>query len=73
MMFLEHWNSPRTSLFSLFNHKDVQNIRIKFANDLMFSPRNSGRKDLVITYKLEVFTILNLLFNVQLLACLLIS
>lgn len=45
MMFLEHWSSPRSSLFSLFNSKDIASIRIKLCNDMMFNPRNSGNKN----------------------------
>ncbi|KAG0518195.1 hypothetical protein BDA96_09G154600 [Sorghum bicolor] len=51
MMFLEYWKSPRSSLFTLFNESDIPNLRIKIANELLFSPKNSGRKDLVIGYK----------------------
>ncbi|XP_021314320.1 uncharacterized protein LOC8075699 isoform X2 [Sorghum bicolor] len=51
MMFLEYWKSPRSSLFTLFKESDIPNLRIKIANELLFSPKNSGRKDLVIGYK----------------------
>ena len=50
MMFLEHWKLPRTSLFTLFKESDILNLRIKFANDLVFSAKNIGRKDLVTSY-----------------------
>jgi hypothetical protein len=51
MMFLEYWKSPHTSLFTLFKESDVPNLRIKIANELVFSPKNSGRKDLVTSYQ----------------------
>ncbi|OQU85390.1 hypothetical protein SORBI_3004G230700 [Sorghum bicolor] len=51
MMFLEHWKSPRNSLFTLFKESDIPNLRIKFANDLLLSPKNSGRKDLVTNFE----------------------
>ena len=50
MMFLEHWSSPRSSLFSLFSNKDITNIRIKLCNEMLFNPRNTGNKNPVITY-----------------------
>ena len=49
MMFLEHWSSPRSSLFSLFNSKDIANIRIKLFNEMLFNPRNTGNKNPIIT------------------------
>jgi len=54
MMFLEHWKLPRTSLFTLFKESDILNLRIKFANDLVFSAKNTCRKDLVTSYQFEV-------------------
>lgn len=54
MMFLENWKSPRTSLFSLFQHSDIPNLRIKLANDLLLTPKNSGRKDLVSSFLIAV-------------------
>lgn len=54
MMFLEHWKSPRNSLFTLFKESDIPNLRIKFANDLLLSPKNYGRKDLVSSYQFTV-------------------
>ncbi|KAG0534045.1 hypothetical protein BDA96_04G244900, partial [Sorghum bicolor] len=51
MMFLEHWKSPRNSLFTLFKESDIPNLRIKFANDFLLSPKNSGRKDLVTNFE----------------------
>ena len=54
MMFLEHWKSPRNSLFTLFKESDIPNLRIKFANDLLLSPKNSGRKDLVTNFEFAV-------------------
>nr|TKW33395.1 hypothetical protein SEVIR_2G232200v2 [Setaria viridis] len=50
MIFLEYWESPRSLLANLFEEKDIPNIRIKIANDLVFSHKNSGNKDLVITF-----------------------
>jgi len=50
MMFLEHWDSPRSIMTTLFDENDIANIRIKIANDLLFSHRNTGRKDLVIGF-----------------------
>ncbi|CAL4928291.1 unnamed protein product [Urochloa decumbens] len=53
MMFLEHWVSPSTSLSSLFAPKDIPNIRIKIANNLVFQPKNSGMKNRVIEWQLQ--------------------
>ena len=53
MMFLEHWTSSRSCLFSVFSRDDIANIRIKLANEMMFNPRNSGNKTLVISYDLS--------------------
>nr|TKW20037.1 hypothetical protein SEVIR_4G059200v2 [Setaria viridis] len=50
MMFLEKWELPRSLLANLFQEKDIPNIRIKIANDLVFSHKNNGNKDLVITF-----------------------
>jgi hypothetical protein len=50
MMFLEHWTSPRSSLFTLFSSNDIGNIRIKLANEMLFNPRNTGNKNPVISY-----------------------
>lgn len=50
MMFLEHWTSPRSPVFSLFSSEDIPNLRIKIANDMVFNPRNSGDKNPVISY-----------------------
>ena len=49
MMFLEHWSSPRSSLFSLFSNKNITNIRIKLCNKMLFNPTNTGNKNPVIT------------------------
>ena len=51
MMFIEHWTSPRSALRCLFTQKDIPNIRIKIANDLVFQPKNSGMKHRVTHYK----------------------
>lgn len=64
MIFLEYWKSPRTSLYTLFKESDVPNLRIKVANDLLFSPKNSGRKDLVTSYKFGVWYLKIFLFPV---------
>ncbi|OQU78171.1 hypothetical protein SORBI_3009G170600 [Sorghum bicolor] len=53
MMFLEHWTSPRSSLFSLFSSDDIVNIRIKLANEMLFNPRNTGNKTPVISFDLN--------------------
>ena len=50
MMLLEHWSSPRSSVFYLFSSKDIANIRIKLCNEMLFNPRNTGNKNPVITY-----------------------
>uniref|UniRef100_A0A0A8ZU00 Ubiquitin-like protease family profile domain-containing protein n=1 Tax=Arundo donax TaxID=35708 RepID=A0A0A8ZU00_ARUDO len=50
MMGLEHWTSPRSLLSTIFQPSDIPTIRIKIANQLMFLPRNSGMKNLVLTY-----------------------
>ena len=62
MMFLEHWKSPRSSIFTLFKESDIPNLRNKFGNDLVFSAKNTGRKDLVTSYQFEV-TFSRLLFS----------
>ncbi|CAL4958930.1 unnamed protein product [Urochloa decumbens] len=53
MMFLEYWASPRTSLTSVFTPKDIPNIRIKIANELVFQPKNSGMKHRVTQFQVE--------------------
>lgn len=53
MMFLEHWVSPRSALTSVFSHEDTPKIRIKFANDLIFQPKNSGMKHHVVNLNLH--------------------
>ncbi|RLN11233.1 hypothetical protein C2845_PM09G07380 [Panicum miliaceum] len=58
MMFLEHWLSPRTSLTSVFSHSDIPKIRIKIANDLVFQPKNSGNKNRVVNFNLQVSVLL---------------
>ncbi|KAL6656605.1 hypothetical protein ACP70R_004385 [Stipagrostis hirtigluma subsp. patula] len=50
MMILEHWNSPRAVLTSIFDLNDIPNIRVKIANELMFLPSNNGSKRRVIEY-----------------------
>jgi len=61
MMFIEHWTSPRSALRCLFTQKDIPNIRIKIANDLVFQPKNSGMKHRVTHYK-KVVCPLSLIF-----------
>ncbi|KAG2575031.1 hypothetical protein PVAP13_7KG261800 [Panicum virgatum] len=50
MMFLEHWKSPRTVMRNIFDSSDINIIRVKFANDLLFLPGNSRNKNRVIEY-----------------------
>jgi len=50
MMFLENWKSPRTVMRNIFDSSDINIIRVKFANDMLFLPRNSGNKNRVIEY-----------------------
>ncbi|CAL4911134.1 unnamed protein product [Urochloa decumbens] len=54
MMFLEHWLPNTTSLSDLFGPKDIPNIRIKIANDLVFQPKNSGMKNRVLEFHVQV-------------------
>ncbi|KAL6839734.1 hypothetical protein ACP4OV_030422 [Aristida adscensionis] len=53
MMFLQNWHSPRTVLTPLFSMNDVNNIRIKITNELMFLPNNNGMKRLVLEFDNE--------------------
>ncbi|KAF8723733.1 hypothetical protein HU200_021702 [Digitaria exilis] len=53
MMFLEHWNSPRTKLTSIFTPQDIPKIRILIANQLVFHHKNTGMKNRVVDFKLE--------------------
>ncbi|CAL5013372.1 unnamed protein product [Urochloa decumbens] len=53
MMFLEHWVSPKTILSSVFTPKDIPNLRIKIANELVFQPKNSGMKHRVTEHHAE--------------------
>ena len=55
MMFIEHWTSPRSALRCLFTQKDIPNIRIKIANDLVFQPKNSGMKHRVTDFRKVIF------------------
>lgn len=61
MMFLEHWKPPWDSLFTLFKASDIPNLRMKLANDLLLSPKNTGRKELVTSYMFEGTSLLLLL------------
>ncbi|RLM86542.1 hypothetical protein C2845_PM04G16060 [Panicum miliaceum] len=45
-----HWESPRSILTTLFDENDIANIWVKIANCLLFSHRNVGRTDLVISF-----------------------
>ena len=51
MMFLQCWKSPRSVLRNIFDSSDIPSIRVKFANDLLFLPGNSGMKNRVIEYE----------------------
>jgi hypothetical protein len=50
MMFLKYWKSPRTVLRKVFDYTDIPNLRIKFANDLMFVPGNNDMKSRVVEF-----------------------
>ncbi|KAL6647916.1 hypothetical protein ACP70R_015353 [Stipagrostis hirtigluma subsp. patula] len=50
LMFLQHWNSPRSILSSIFDINDIPNIRVKITNELLFLPNNTGMKRLVLQY-----------------------
>jgi hypothetical protein len=50
MMFLKYWKSPRTVLRKVFDYTDIPNLRIKFANDLMFVPGNNDMKGRVVEF-----------------------
>ena len=54
MMALKYWISPRTLLSAIFQPKDAPRIRAKFANDLVFTQTNTGRKDLISSYHMQV-------------------
>jgi hypothetical protein len=54
MMFLEHWHSPRSIIANLFKESDIPNIRIKLANDMVFSHKNTGNKGLVTSFNHKV-------------------
>jgi hypothetical protein len=54
MMFLEHWHSPRSMIANLFKESDIPNIRIKIANDMVFSHKNTGNKGLVTSFNHKV-------------------
>ncbi|WVZ48795.1 hypothetical protein U9M48_000204 [Paspalum notatum var. saurae] len=53
MMALQYWTSPRPMLSTIFEPKDALKIRAKIANDLIFTPRNTGRKDLITSYRTQ--------------------
>jgi hypothetical protein len=54
MMFLEHWHSPGFMIANLFKESDIPNIRIKIANDMVFSHKNTGNKGLVTSFNHKV-------------------
>ncbi|WVZ48768.1 hypothetical protein U9M48_000180 [Paspalum notatum var. saurae] len=54
MMALQYWTSPRSMLSTVFEPKDALKIRAKIANDLVFTPRNTGRKDLITSYHMQL-------------------
>jgi len=53
MMALKYWISPRTLLSAIFQPKDAPRITAKFANDLVFTQTNTGRKDLISSYHMQ--------------------
>ena len=46
VMYMKHW-TPRTPIGNLFSSADIDNIRIKLANELYFSTFNSADKKFV--------------------------
>ncbi|KAL6661087.1 hypothetical protein ACP70R_000471 [Stipagrostis hirtigluma subsp. patula] len=50
MMILQHWESPRTILSSIFDITDIPKIRLKIANELMFFSLNTGVKRHVVEF-----------------------
>jgi hypothetical protein len=53
-MFLEHWHSLGFMIANLFKESDIPNIRIKIANDMVFSHKNTGNKGLVTSFNHKV-------------------
>ncbi|VAH04594.1 unnamed protein product [Triticum turgidum subsp. durum] len=49
VMYMKHW-SPRTPIGNLFTQADIDNIRIKLANELYFSHFNTADKSLVTNF-----------------------
>lgn len=49
VMYMKHW-TPRTPIRNLFGSADIDNIRIKLANELYFSPNNSADKSFVTNF-----------------------
>ncbi|XP_044428611.1 uncharacterized protein [Triticum aestivum] len=49
VMYMKHW-SPRTPIGNLFTQADIDNIRIKLANELYFSHFNTTDKSLVTNF-----------------------
>ena len=48
-MYMKHW-SPRTPIGNLFTQADIDNIRIKLANEVYFSHFNTADKSLVTNF-----------------------
>jgi len=55
MMFIEHWTSRISAMRCTFSQKDIPNIRIKIANDLVFQPKNYGMKHRVTDFRKVIF------------------
>ncbi|KAM3224690.1 hypothetical protein ACQJBY_057828 [Aegilops geniculata] len=49
VMYMKHW-TPGTPISNLFSSADIDNIRIKLANELCFSPFNSADKSFVTNF-----------------------
>lgn len=70
VMYMKHW-TPRTPIGNLFSQADIDNIRIKLANELYFSPFNSADKSFVTNFfgDVSVVSVLFLIFSIALLMC----
>ena len=55
MMFLESWDVT-IDLRGVFDFSDIENIRVKLANSLFFSPTSLVDKALVNFFYEQVFT-----------------
>ena len=49
VMYMKHW-TPSTPISNLFTQADIDNIRIKLANELYFSTFNSADKSFVTNF-----------------------